>query len=577
MKHKLLFFINIIIIFGILLFVIIYSRLDYKKVYNNQVANFEDMTVAMESITENYLEGEQRICDVWATYINSQHMTLEEAKNYIADSHVLQNTMAHLIYVDGLTGLSTKPSILDPSKYTVSYANMEVLDKTDWISDVGKGINISREYANPMNGVQSLAFINKIKTYDSVTDEEKAALLLRVVYVSELQDKWVFPQKEFQKAELSLINSNGDYIIRGNSYKNNNFYEFYRTYNEIDNSGFEAFKNDMSASTGSFTMNDSKNNSCIIAHTPLVSSNGWLMLNYIRTSEISRKTIDWLLVGVSTIALFVLLLLNSIYMRVTNKRLHQMAIAAESANKAKTAFLSTMSHDIRTPMNAIIGLTTIAEKMIDNKEMLQDKLHKISIASNHLLTLINDILDISKIESGKLTLNPIIFSITESSKNLVNMLQPMIKEKNLYFEFNIENIDKDYLYADKTRLNQIYINILSNAVKYTPENGKVLVYLRQEESTKEGCVKQIFVVSDNGMGMTPEFMKTMYDSFSRQVDSRVNKIQGTGLGLAITKKMVDLMGGTIECTSEQGVGTTFTITIDLEIDKIRYDNKNRLN
>ena len=186
------------------------------------------------------------------------------------------------------------------------------------------------------------------------------------------------------------------------------------------------------------------------------------MLNYIRTSEISRKTIDWLLVGVSTIALFVLLLLNSIYMRVTNKRLHQMAIAAESANKAKTAFLSTMSHDIRTPMNAIIGLTTIAEKMIDNKEMLKDKLHKISIASNHLLTLINDILDISKIESGKLTLNPIIFSITESSKNLVNMLQPMIKEKNLYFEFNIENIDKDYLYADKTRLNQIYINILSN-------------------------------------------------------------------------------------------------------------------
>ena len=577
MKHKLLFFINIIIIFGILLFVIIYSRLDYKKVYNNQVANFEDMTVAMESITENYLEGEQRICDVWATYINSQHMTLEEATNYIADSHVLQNTMAHLIYVDGLTGLSTKPSILDPSKYTVSYASMEVLDKTDWISDVGKGINISREYANPMNGVQSLAFINKIKTYDSVTDEEKAALLLRVVYVSELQDKWVFPQKEFQKAELSLINSNGDYIIRGNSYKNNNFYEFYRTYNEIDNSGFEAFKNDMSASTGSFTMNDSKSNSCIIAHTPLISSNGWLMLNYIRTSEISRKTIDWLLVGVSTIALFVLLLLNSIYMRVTNKRLHQMAIAAESANKAKTAFLSTMSHDIRTPMNAIIGLTTIAEKMIDNKEMLQDKLHKISIASNHLLTLINDILDISKIESGKLTLNPIIFSITESSKNLVNMLQPMIKEKNLYFEFNIENIDKDYLYADKTRLNQIYINILSNAVKYTPENGKVLVYLKQEESAKEGCVKQIFVVSDNGMGMTPEFMKTMYDSFSRQVDSRVNKIQGTGLGLAITKKMVDLMGGTIECTSEQGVGTTFTITIDLEIDKIRYDNKNRLN
>ena len=231
-----------------------------------------------------------------------------------------------------------------------------------------------------------------------------------------------------------------------------------------------------------------------------------------------------------------------------------------------------MSHDIRTPMNAIIGLTAIAQKNLNDIESTGENLRKISLAGNHLLTLINDILDISKVESGKLTLSPVTFSVVETVENLVNLSQPMVKEKNIDFNFRVHRMEKEYLYADQLRLNQIYINILSNSVKYTEPGGSVSVDIMEDESPVAGCVRMTYRVSDTGIGMSPEFMERMFQPFSRQTDSRVNSIQGTGLGLAITKKMVDLMGGTIECQSEQGKGTTFTVVIDIPVSDRQRDN-----
>ena len=239
--------------------------------------------------------------------------------------------------------------------------------------------------------------------------------------------------------------------------------------------------------------------------------------------------------------------------------------AAEEANKAKTAFLSNMSHEIRTPMNAIIGLTTITEKNLNDEKLVAENIRKISLASNHLLTLINDILDISKVESGKLTLSPQTFSIVETVENLMNLSQPMIKEKNIDFSFHISRFEKEHLYADQLRINQIFINLLTNAIKYTEPGGSVCVDMKEEESQKSGCVHITYCVSDTGIGMSKEFMETMYQPFSRQIDSRVSSIQGTGLGLAITKQMVDLMEGSIDCQSEQGKGTVFTVSLDIPV------------
>jgi signal transduction histidine kinase/DNA-binding response OmpR family regulator len=310
-------------------------------------------------------------------------------------------------------------------------------------------------------------------------------------------------------------------------------------------------------------MNNSHGEECILAFTPVAATPGWTMLGFVPAKDIAVDSQNWMLVGIVAIGLLILFIIDIIQMSHLNQRLQETAREAEAANKAKTDFLSTMSHDIRTPMNAIIGLTTLAAKNVGDAESTSESLRKINLAGNHLLTLINDILDISKVESGKLSINPLTFSIVESVENLVNISQPMIREKNIDFSFNVDNIEKEYLYTDQLRLNQIYINILSNAIKYTEPGGRVSVSLREDPSEIPGCIKLTYVVSDTGIGMSPEFMETMYQPFSRQVDSRVNSVQGTGLGLAITKQMVDLLGGTIDCQSEPGRGTTFTVVLDV--------------
>jgi signal transduction histidine kinase/DNA-binding response OmpR family regulator len=573
MKKVFIIIVNIAIMAAILTFVVLYTVFESRNSYRRQIEHFVDSTVTMEQVTENYLEGEQRICDVWARYITNKGMSMEEAAEYIRTSHVLSITSAHLIYRDTRTGLSTRPKQGTSDDYAVSYERVDLLNNMDWSNEIGASINITRAYTNPMNGEQSLAFGNIVKLYDPESKTAKEAILLRVIPVSELEQKWVFPQTELANAELSMIDADGNYILKGASFKNSNFFEFFKSYNQTNVETAKQLPEKITSSTGSVSMLNSHGEECVLAFTPVDATAGWTMLGYVPAKDLDvDEKENWLLVGVVSAGLLILFICDMCYMLFLNKRLQVTAREAESANKAKTDFLSTMSHDIRTPMNAIIGLTTIAEKNLGDVKSTEESLRKISLASNHLLTLINDILDISKVESGKLKLSPLTFSIVETVENLVNISQPMIKEKNLEFSFHINRMEKEYLYTDQLRLNQIYINILSNAIKYTEPGGSVSVELREEESPKSDCVRLIYVVADTGIGMSPEYIETMYQPFSRQIDSRVNSIQGTGLGLAITKQMVELMEGTIECESEQGKGTTFTVVLDIPVaDRQRED------
>ncbi len=573
MRRLLIIVFNIIIIASILSFVVIYSGFSNKESYRRQIEHFESTTVTMEQVTQNYLEGEQRICDVWARYICNRTMTMEDAAEYIRSSHVLQNTSAHLVFTDTLTGLSTRPKQGTTDNYEVSYARVNVLDTMNMGDEIGDSIKITRAYTNPMNGEQSLAFCNMVTLYDE-SGTPREAILMRIVPIAELEQKWIFPDSELVNAELSMIDSDGNYILKGPSFKNSNFFEFYKSYNQTEPESANELFGKITSSTGSISMLNSHGEECILAFTPVDATSGWSLLCFVPANDLDVEKEDWLLFGVVSVGLLILFVSDMVHVLFLNKRLQVTAREAESANKAKTDFLSTMSHDIRTPMNAIIGLTAIAEKNLGDVESTGESLRKISLAGNHLLTLINDILDISKVESGKLKLSPLTFSIVETVENLVNISQPMIKEKNLEFSFHINQMEKEYLYADQLRLNQIYINILSNAIKYTEPGGRISVDMREEESPKTGCVRLTYIVEDTGIGMSPEFIENMYQPFSRQVDSRVNSIQGTGLGLAITKQMVDLMGGTIECKSEQGKGTTFTVVLDIPVsERQREDMK----
>ena len=573
MKKNIIIIVNVVIMAAILVFVVLYSRYENRESFRRQVEHFENTTVTMENVTKNYLEGEQGICDVWAHYIDSKTLTMEEAIDVIRSLHVMENASAHLIFLDTLTGLSTRPKQGSINNYAVSYERMALLEDADWVNEIGDSINITRTYTNPMNGEQSLAFCNRVTLYDPESETSKEAVLLRVIPISALEQKWVFPQTELVNAELCMIDAHGDYIFKGYNFKNSSFFEFYKSYNPTDlESSNELFSQITSSSTGSIPMLNSHGQECILAYTPILDTAGWTMLGLVPSEDLSVDTENWLLFGVVSLGLVILFLLDLFYMLYLNKHLQITAKEAEYANKAKTDFLSTMSHDIRTPMNAIMGLTTIAEKNLGDEESTRDSLRKISLASNHLLTLINDILDISKVESGKLKLSPLTFSIVETVENLVNISQPMIKEKNIDFSFHINQMEKEYLYTDQLRLNQIFINILSNAIKYTEPRGHVSVDLHEEKSAIPGSIRLTYVVSDTGIGMSPDFMETMYQPFSRQIDSRVNSIQGTGLGLAITKQMVDLLDGTIECQSELGKGTTFTVVLDIPVaDRQRED------
>ena len=248
-----------------------------------------------------------------------------------------------------------------------------------------------------------------------------------------------------------------------------------------------------------------------------------------------------------------------------NAKLQVAVEKAESANRAKNTFLSNMSHDIRTPMNAIIGFTTLALSNIDDTDRVKDYLGKTLASSNHLLSLINDVLDMSRIESGKIHLEEVEVNLSDVLHDLKTIVSGQIYAKQLELYMDVMDVTDEDVYCDKTRLNQILLNLLSNAIKFTPAGGTVSVRVRQLAGQVRGCGQYEFRIKDNGIGMSPEFAKKIFEPFERERTSTVSRIQGTGLGMAITKNIVDMMGGTIEVQTAQGKGSEFIIRVPLRV------------
>ncbi len=270
------------------------------------------------------------------------------------------------------------------------------------------------------------------------------------------------------------------------------------------------------------------------------------------------------------VILIFLLLIFYVYFKMTCQQLKNLETARQEAleaTKAKSVFLSNMSHDIRTPMNAIVGMTAIATAHIDDKEQVRNCLKKITLSGKHLLGLINDVLDMSKIESGKMTLTAELVSLREVLEEIVGIVQTQAKGRGQNFNIHINSIVTEDVYCDSVRLNQVLLNLLSNAVKYTPDGGTIQLSLFQEEAPGQRADKYVrthIVVKDNGIGMSPEFLQHIFDSYSRADSKRVQKTEGAGLGMAITKYIVDAMEGTITVTSEPQRGTEFHVILDME-------------
>ncbi|MCI8304440.1 MAG: response regulator [Lawsonibacter sp.] len=244
---------------------------------------------------------------------------------------------------------------------------------------------------------------------------------------------------------------------------------------------------------------------------------------------------------------------------------------AEEANRAKSSFLSNMSHDIRTPMNAIVGFASLLARDAENPEKVREYTRKITSSSQHLLGLINDILDISKIEAGKTTLNLSNESMVDLIENIDAIIRPQMKARGHSFEVYSKELKHEFVVMDKLRLNQILLNLLSNAVKYTPDGGCITLTVQELPQYAKQLARYRFVVADNGYGMSIEYQQKLFHAFTREEDSVTNRIQGTGLGMAITKNLLDLMGGSISVESEKGKGSTFTVDLELHISDEKID------
>ena len=571
MKSRSLIIVDVVLVLALLASAMAYMARSQETAYNSNVQQFVNQTEGMEQVASRYLLSEQQLCDSWAAAINGTSFSMEEALAYLRAVTKDSSSEGHLVYADTLEGFSTAAKGTDSSDCSVNYKKFSLFTSMNW-EDPSSGetsLHVTRSYTNPITGQSSVAFCNKVSLAQGGKSVE--AYLMRVTPLSYFKNQWVFPTSSgYEDAEVAIITSSGEYLLKANSLKNSSFFEFLKSYNLSNKATQSEITAQVTGTVGYLEAKNSQGNSCILAHVPMLqdSSTGanWIVIGYIPADALGGLQIDWMFSALLLVGFLLLLAVNGVYFVVVNRRLAASQREAEAASHAKSEFLSNMSHDIRTPMNAIVGLTSIASRKVDDPKAVAESLHKITLASNHLLTLVNDVLDISKVEAGDIALNPVVFSLASISENLVNIAQPTVKAKGIDFAFNAQGIQHEYVFADQLRINQVYINILSNAVKYTNEGGSVKVLLEQLPLKEDvGKVRMVYRVADTGIGMSEEFQRVMFDTFSRAADSRVSKTQGTGLGLSIAKRVVDLMGGTIECQSKENQGTTFTVTLDLPL------------
>ncbi len=430
------------------------------------------------------------------------------------------------------------------------------------------------------------ALLLGIQTGYPMADGKKSLALMAGVSMEYLNEV-LFLDENDAVAYSHIVDKEGSFVVRNSdAYRDNFFERVLKTYDSIDGKNPEDFVDELKEAM----LKDDAYSALVsiggsqrwLYCSPLAENSLWYLITAMPSETLGKSVTEldtlriMIMVGSGAVILLTMSVILFLYYRISQGQMKALAKAkeeADHANMAKSEFLSSMSHDIRTPMNAIVGMTEIAQRNVTDPVRVEECLRKVRLSSKQLLGLVNDVLDMSKIESGKMPLNIVPMSLRDTMDDIVSIMQSQVKAKNQFFDIFIKKIISEEVYCDDVRLNQVMLNLLSNAVKYTPEHGRIDIHVCQEPSPEgDEYVRTHIAVVDTGIGMSTEFQKKIWDDFSREETEEVRHILGTGLGTAIIKGIIDLMGGTIEVKSELGKGSVFHITLDFRKAEIKPED-----
>lgn len=537
-----------------------------------------------------------QISDIYMSEINSQ---IQQKFHVITDIRLGQ--VEGVIQRTPPEGMATK-EVLNELKISAEIRGFEWLGfyNADGSLETIYGKNISVQdhllnedlkkngdiITNGYNINNEKIFIFGKKAEYSMEDGRKSVAILAAIPMKSLEQV-LFKNTDDTEVNTHLIDYNGEFIIRsGDAYRDSYFERLQSIVQGQDGKTPEDYINElkeaMSKKEDYIATISADGELRHIYCSSIADNSNWYLVtvmphnlfgDVVASLDSSRNIIVILSIA-GIILLFGIIFI--VYFKFTRRQvdmLYKSRKEALHANMAKSEFLASMSHDIRTPMNAIVGMTEIAGKNIGDDMKVEDCLKKIKLSSKHLLGLINDVLDMSKIESGKLTLNITPISLRDTMDDIVNIIKPQVKTRRQTFDIYINNIIAEDVYCDGVRLNQVLLNLLSNALKFTKEEDRIDIFVWQEPSSLgDEYIKTHFKVKDNGIGMTKEFQAKIFESFVREETDQVQKITGTGLGMAIAKSIVDIMKGTIEVESEPEKGSTFHVSIDLKKSAVKEED-----
>lgn len=582
---RILLLCNVILIMTMLITSWMYSGYIYRTQEETKISGFVRLIESMKQLSQNYLDSERGYVKDWASYISENGMTMDEALDFLRSVNANKERYIHIVDMDSFEAYSAyyprgEEKIDTYLKYKEKgvEADLPFADiMQNMFEGIGEEFAVLGKYRLPETKAMGVGVGTRVTL--STESGSKDFLLLRIVPVEVMKKSWVFPL-DYSSAEVGIITNSGDYVVQSQSMKSLNFPEYIRGYNfQDDYNKVKDIRSQLEKTDqGILKYRNFRGESCLWYYSSFGEGSSLDILGVVEEDELKPSIDVWYIVFLVCGMLIVVVIIDAVYLVNMNRRLREAARTSEQASRAKTQFLSAMSHDIRTPLNAVMGMMQIAKKKADDPEYVAECMDKGIHSGKQLLTLINDVLDISKIESGKFTLNMEKVSLVELIRDMMEMLAQNIAQKEIRLECDFDSLPHKYVQADKMRLNQIYVNLLTNAVKYTEAGGTITLRLYEEEIPDDlHDTRLVFCVSDTGIGMTEEFQEKMYSTFSREIKTQVNSTQGSGLGLSIVKQMVDLMGGTITCKSASGKGTSFTVKIDLPIeeDEVEEDYNQR--